>query len=109
MEKRLFELHTKGRSNRYDARATFLDGKVVVLCGSKLAPKTSKSPLSRTIAAIRNNFDIVGEDRILKVNVEFSNPSLAAQFVTANISNGLRVWKLNDGSTLNSLFKKAIE
>ncbi|WP_375104760.1 DUF4357 domain-containing protein [Paenibacillus sp. RS8] len=102
MDKLKIELYTKGRSNHYYAKALYVDGKVIVLAGSKIAINTTEKKFSKLVAVNRNDKHVVGSDMILKKDVEFTSSSLAAQFVTSNISNGLRVWRTNAGQTLKS-------
>ena len=106
MNKEFIELYARGRSGQYDSKAIFQSKKIIVLPGTKIAPLVSNANLSKIVLSMRNDKKIVDEDMILKRDVEFTSPSLAAQFVTANISNGLRVWKVNDRDTLKSYLQK---
>lgn len=94
----------KGRGSNYEATGIF-DGKgLTVLKGSKISDtvgaKTNPIAIKlRTQKDTVNNF-------ILQKNVSFRSPSTAASFVTGNIANGMRVWKLEDGRPLGSLLDK---
>ena len=103
-------VRTKGRNNTYDANGIYFGNCIIVLKGSRITNKSSDK-ISPVAASIRNNPEYVSEEMVLLQNVEFSSASIAAAFVTGNISNGLRVWKLQDGRNLGCLKqnKKIIE
>ncbi len=45
----------------------------------------------------------VNKNGILQEDTEFSSPSAAAIFVTGVSSNGLKVWKSKDGTSLGEI------
>ena len=94
------EIKTIGRTG-YEAKAFFEDNNVTVLKGSKLSNKFSGN-LSNKIAKLREQKVLVSEDNILLQDISFKSASTAAAFVTGNISNGLRVWKLLNGDDLGN-------
>jgi len=102
MEVKVF---TKGKTNNYDARGIY-DGKgITVLKGSKISDKAVEK-LNPVVLKKRNDSSIVSSDWRLLEDVWFRSPSTAATFVSGNISNGLRVWKVDKGVDLGN-YKEA--
>lgn len=96
------EVSAKGKRNQYEAHGIY-DGKgLIVLKGSRIAP-TMVGKMNPIIIELRNRKDTVNEEYILQRDVQFRSASTAASFITGNISNGMRVWKLEDGKKLGSL------
>ncbi len=83
-------LHTVSRDNLFEAKATYLDGKVTVHKGSRINLGFSKAfkPSELVMNTIKNK-DIVNPDGILIAEVTFDSLSTAATFVTGRISNGM--------------------
>lgn len=92
------KVFTQGR-NGYDAKGIF-DGKgVTVKKGSILSPVVA-SKVNPVVSRLRNDRKTVSEDYVLIKDVSFRSASTAATFVTGNISNGMRVWKVKPGLDL---------
>lgn len=92
---------TKGRTG-YEAKGIFENNILIVLKDSKLSNQIAKT-LPVKVSQLRNNKDIVNENNILLRDISFNSASTAAGFVTGNISNGLRVWKLETGEELGDV------
>ena len=83
---------TNGRNGRYSANGIFNGKNLVVLEGSRISKTTGG-----------NDPKIVSPDCIVLADISFKSASTAAAFVTGNISNGMRVWKLDSGKALGSI------
>ena len=92
---------TKGRTG-YEAKGVFENNTLTVLQGSKVSHKISNT-LPSKIAQLRNKSELIDEKKILLRDISFKSASNAAIFVTGNISNGLRVWKLETGKELGDV------
>lgn len=100
----LFYLQGRGG----EAKAIYADGHLTVLAGSIIAPTstpkfTGKEKRDEMVA---NLTDEKNGKRILKINLEFSSPSAAAQFVYGNSANGWEKWKNAKGEPLSVLRAK---
>lgn len=96
-------VYAKGRTNNYDAQGIY-DGKgVVVKKGSKVSAKiaTNVNPV-----VLKKRKTAVGKDLITTEDVAFRSPSTAAAFVSGNVSNGFRVWKVEKGIDLGKYKEK---
>lgn len=92
------KVYTKGR-NGYSAKGVF-DGKgVTVKKGSQLS-KTVALKVNPIVIRLRSDRKIVSEESVLLKDVTFRSASTAATFVTGNVSNGMRVWKVEPGKDL---------
>ena len=92
------KVYTQGR-NGYDAKGVF-DGKgVTVKKGSQLS-KTVASKVNPIVIRLRSDRKTVSEEYILLKDVTFRSASTAATFVKENVSNGMRVWKVESGKDL---------
>lgn len=92
--------------NGADATAIYEPGKkeFIVLKGSKVSSSVSNSPKFRGADRISKKREgIVDKNNILKEDVCFTSSSTAANFVTGNSSNGLRVWKNEQGVCLKDI------
>lgn len=98
-------IYTSGRDKQYCAEGVYDGKKVIVFKGATLNHFRAKTQVPEYISLLRTSRDYV-EDNVLLKDCEFSSPSHAALFVTGNISNGLRVWKTEDGKYLRESIKK---
>ena len=97
------KVQTKGRgTNTYNAIGFLDETGLKVVKGSKIALK-SASNLSEKMKKLREKYLKMSPDGILIEDVAFKSASSAAGFVTGNISNGLRVWKSEEGKALADL------
>lgn len=97
------EVYTKGRLNNYEAYGIF-DGKgLVVKKGSKVSEKVAKN-VNPIVIKMREK--VLQGDFTTKEDVYFRSPSTAAAFVTGNVSNGFRVWKVEQGVDLGMYKEK---
>ena len=102
MLKQEIKVFATGRNEKYSAEGIF-DGKgVTVLKGSRISAITG-AKINPIVEKRRNDRSIVSEDNEVLQDVYFRSSSTAATFVTGNISNGLRVWKLDNGKDLHSI------
>lgn len=91
------EVYTKGRLNNYNATGVF-DGKgLIVKKGSRVSEKVADN-VNPIVFKMRDK--MVSSDFITKEDVAFRSPSTAAAFVSGNVSNGFRVWKVEPGVDL---------
>lgn len=77
----------------------------VVLRGSTLSQKITKSCPELAIKARAKYKNIINESNTLMDDVLLSSPSAAAAFVGGSSLNGNEVWKTEDGRTLKKLEK----
>lgn len=98
------EIHvfTTGRNGRYSANGLFDGKKLIVLKGSQIS-STTGAKVNPIVEEMRNDPKIVSSDFVVLSDVSFKSASTAAAFVTGNISNGMRVWKLDSGKALGSM------
>lgn len=108
MRKHDIVIATQGRHKQYEAKGIIKDNIVIVYKGSKIAPYNMKSKLDTIIENKRNDANVVDSDYVVINDIEFSSPSLAAQFVTGYICNGLRIWKTEDGNNLKKLYHERL-
>ncbi len=99
------EIFAKGR-NGYDAIGYF-DGKGVTVKKGSILCKTTATNVNPIVIKLRNDRSIVSADFVLLKDVAFRSASTAANFVTGNISNGMRVWKVSHRKDLGK-FKEEI-
>lgn len=103
----MLKVYTKGRNGKYAAEGLYEEGKFTVLRGSHISASCVKK-LNPVALRIRADAETVSEQMELLKDVSFKSASTAASFVTGNISNGMRVWKLENGSTLGNYKKGGI-
>ena len=98
------EIHvfTNGRNGRYSANGIFNGKNLVVLQGSRIS-RTTGAKVNPIVEELRNDPKIVSSDFVVLADISFKSASTAAAFVTGNISNGMRVWKLDSGKSLGSI------
>lgn len=75
-----------------------------VFAGAKLSKKKDEKFRLAKEAMIRDNPEMV-ENSILKKDIVFKSPSVAAQFIACSSLNGLKVWKTEDGKQLGNSIK----
>lgn len=100
-------IYTKGRDNQYFAEGEYKDGKVIVYAGAKINKFRATNQVPEYIKKARFDENLVNENGYLLANISFTSASHAALFVTGNISNGLRVWKTEDGKYLRETVKES--
>lgn len=98
------KVYAVGRSGRFEAKGIYDGKKVKVLKGSRISSLVA-SNVNPIVKRIRDDHSIVGEDYVLKKDVEFRSSSTAATFVSGNISNGKRVWKDENGTPIGKGLK----
>lgn len=80
-------------------------GRFVVQAGSVLCPIRGKGwTTTKIIDEKRQTAHVVND--VLKENIEFNSPSLAASFITYAPANGWDVWKTENGKSINIYRKK---
>lgn len=75
--------------------------KLKVLQGSRIS-NSVRAKVNPIVEELRKNPKLVSQDYVVLEDIMFRSASTAASFVTGNISNGMRVWKLESGKTLGS-------
>ena len=76
-----------------------------VFAGAKLSAKKDEKFRLAKEANNRENPEIV-KNLILKKDMIFKSPSVAAQFIACSSLNGLKVWKTEDGKPLGISIKE---
>lgn len=92
------KVFTKGR-NGYDAVGSY-DGKGVTVKRGSVISKETVAKVNPIVSKLSVDKTIVSSDFVVLKDIKFRSPSTAATFVTGNISNGMRVWKVEDGKDL---------
>ena len=90
------------RDGKAYATGLYTGKKTIVKAGGKVS-RTFKG--KRNAREYRENSEYVDENGNILKDCVFSSPSNAAQFVNGNISNGLRVWKV-EGIPLGTYLKE---
>lgn len=94
------------QNKEYNATAEYLNGKVIVLAGSKVNKRISPLLASKGLAMkLRKNNELI-KDGILLKDCVFNSLSTAAQFVTGNITNGKIRWFLEDGRKMKEYLEE---
>lgn len=75
--------------------------KLKVLQGSRIS-NSVRAKVNPIVEELRKTPKLVSQDYVVLEDIMFRSASTAASFVTGNISNGMRVWKLESGKTLGS-------
>lgn len=86
-----------------DAKGLLTDSGFVVLAGSLLNAKPTKSCPQAIRTLRKKNKDYIDENMILQKDLTFTSPSQAASFVLFASANGLVCWVDENGNTLKSL------
>lgn len=99
-------MYSNRTSDTYSAKGVYLDKKLKVLAGSKIALNLKENFRPYAIVVkLRNDNSVVNSEGILLKDIEFSSASGAAQFVSGRSTDGLLAWKVSRGVPL----KKMIE
>lgn len=101
-------LYIKRRNSEVDAVAEYdVDNKVfIVLKGSRVSANVAHSEKFRGAKSIEKaRAEYVKDCKVIKDAV-FKSPSTAANFVTGTSSNGLMVWKNEEGTKLKLLISE---
>ena len=100
------KLILKSKKNLHYAEAEWDGEQIIVLSGSKINPIVAFPRMSEEIKLMREDRKIVNEQNELLVDVKFSSPSSAAQFVTGRSVNGYIAWRPDDKMSLKEYLKK---
>ncbi len=82
-------------------------GELIVQKGSTVSLTLSESKTFKGRAKIEQAREGVLDGNVLIKDVRFNSPSTAANFVAGGSSNGLRMWKNEDGVAIGKLKKEA--
>ena len=82
------------------------NGSVIVKKGSVLSLTLSESKTFRGMKTIQKAREGAMNGNTLTADVTFKSPSTAANFVMGGSSNGLRVWKTENGISIGELKKE---
>lgn len=99
------KVFTKGR-NGYDAVGIY-DGKGVTVKKGSVISNVTAAKVNPIVSKLRSDKTVVSADFVVLKDVKFRSPSTAATFVTGNISNGMRVWKVSEGKDLGKYREEA--
>ena len=94
------KLILKSSKNFHYAEATYSNGSVTVLKGSKINVKDNFTRMATEAFAARHNKKIVNSEGITLKNITFASPSTAGQFVTGRSTNGNIAWRPDDKVSL---------
>lgn len=88
-----------------DARGRIVEGKFILLAGSRLRPEESFAPKYREKGMrLRQEFSqFISSDNVVLKDLEFSSPSTAGKFVTGSSVNGREYWRNAAGIPLKIL------
>ena len=100
------KLILKSKKNLHYAEAEWDGEQIIVLSGSRINPIVTFSQMSEEIKHMREDRTIVSEQNELLVDVKFTSPSSAAQFVTGRSVNGYIAWRPDDKMSLKEYLKK---
>ncbi len=100
------KLILKSKKNLHYAEAEWDGEQIIVLSGSKINPMLAFPQMSEEIKHMREDRKIVNEQNELLVDVRFTSPSSAAQFVTGRSVNGYIAWRPDDKMSLKEYLKK---
>ena len=90
----------KSKKNTHYASGTY-DGKtIVVKKGSKINPNLQFEDMPQRILELRNDTNVVDSKGVTIIDIEFSSPTSAAQFVTGRSVNGYIAWRIDDKISL---------
>ncbi len=96
-------------SNEYKATCKYVNGKYIVLKGSKINSKIASSAkfnINKIAQAERDNKDNYSKDFITLKDIEFPSASTAAQFVCGYSVNGRTCWKDSNKNSIKDLIGK---
>lgn len=99
------KLILKSREQLHYAEATYDNGVVTVLKGSKINKASTYNRMAADAVDSRNDTTIVDDRGIVLKDVSFNSPSTAAQFVTGRSSNGYIAWRPDDKMSLKEYLK----
>ena len=100
-------IFAKTRDGVAKAEGIYNGDTTVVLAGGKVRNKVAESVRGKTtVNRYLEDPDYVSKDGIVLKDCTFDSPSTAAVFVTGNASNGYRVWKIEDGKSLDEYLKE---
>ena len=100
------KLILKSKKSLHYAEAEWNGEQIIVLSGSRINPIVAFPQMSEEIKRMRNDSTIVNEKNELIVDVKFTSPSSAAQFVTGRSVNGYIAWRPDDKMSLKEYLKK---
>ncbi len=92
----------QGRNNNYCAIGDYelTDGSVIVFKNSIVSKKISVSKTFRGVDSVKRLRNLYVKSNKTTQDIRFKSSSTAANFITGNSTNGLRVWKTEEGITL---------
>ena len=94
------KLILKSKKNLHYAEAEWDGEQIIVLSGSRINPIVAFPKMSEEIKHMREDQAIVDKQNKLLVDVKFTSPSSAAQFVTGRSVNGYIAWRPDDKMSL---------
>lgn len=102
------EFYIKSVTNNVDAKASFNEGKMYVLAGSKVRKETvpSYGDTTERLAILNQNAIEEANFYTIREKIEFSSPSAASSFCLGNSSNGWEDWKTKLGKTMNQVLRQ---
>lgn len=100
------KLILKSKKNLHYAEAEWDGEQIIVLSGSRINPIVAFPKMSEEIKHMREDQAIVDKQNKLLVDVKFTSPSSAAQFVTGRSVNGYIAWRPDDKMSLKEYLKK---
>ena len=98
----------KGRNNSYDATGIF-DGQNLTVKKDSVISNTIAAKINPIVSRLRSDKSVVSPEYIVLKDITFSSASTAANFVTGNISNGMRVWKIAPQKNLKNYLNELNE
>lgn len=100
------KFYYKNENNEFNAEGVYLNNNhFIIFKGSKIRDKEPTNGTASFVIKLREENKDKYENFILKEDIEFTSPSLAAAFVYGQNSNGRTNWKLQDGTNLDDYVK----
>ena len=101
------EVVLKSRNGKHNAKGEYKKGKIKIFKGSKINLNTAEYfDEPKKNKEIKRDKTIVNNEGILLKDIEFDNPTSAAQFVTGRSVNGYISWRPNDKISLKEFLKE---
>lgn len=97
---RVYMISQKGR---YHATGEYSEPDITVLRDSRIDLTSRNDIIRPSVAALRNNRDLVNSDGIVLEDIPFSSVSAAAMFVLGYSENGHRCWKTKAGKPIGRM------
>lgn len=90
----------KSQKKTHFATGEYDGKKLIVQKGSQINSFLQFNAMPQRILDLRNDVDVVDDNGVTQKDIEFNNPTSAAQFVTGRSVNGYVAWRIDDKISL---------